>query len=46
LLARTVDSQYQLLRTLQPDSFVQTYAATGLTAHTTTRRTPALQAAG
>jgi len=46
LLARTVDTHQQLLRTLQPDSFMQTYAPNGRSALTNTRRTPALQAAG
>ena len=46
LLARTVDNHQQLLRALQPDSFMQTYAPDGRSALTTTRRTPALQAAG
>jgi flagellar biosynthesis/type III secretory pathway chaperone len=46
LLARTVDNHQQMLRTLQPDTFVQTYAPTGRSALTTTRSTPALQAAG
>jgi flagellar biosynthesis/type III secretory pathway chaperone len=46
LLARTVDTHQQLLRALQPDSFMQTYASSGRAALTTTRRTPALQAAG
>ena len=46
LLARTVDTHQQLLRTLQPDSFMQTYAPNGRSSLTSTRRTPALQAAG
>lgn len=46
LLARTVDSHQQMLRSLQPDTFVQTYAPSGRSALTTTRATPALQAAG
>jgi flagellar biosynthesis/type III secretory pathway chaperone len=46
LLARTVDIHQQMLRTLQPDSFVQTYSPTGRAALTTTRSSPALQAAG
>ena len=46
LLARTVDIHQQMLRTLQPDSFVQTYAPNGRSALTTTRSAPALQAAG
>ncbi len=46
LLARTVDIHQQMLRTLQPDSFLQTYAPNGRAALTTTRSAPALQAAG
>lgn len=46
LLARTVDSHQQLLRALQPDSFMHTYSPNGHAALTSTRRTPALQAAG
>ncbi len=46
LLARTVDTHQQMLRTLQPDSFMQTYAPNGRAALTTTRSVPALQAAG
>ena len=46
LLARTVENHQQLLRTLQPDTFLQTYAPNGRAALTTTRTNPALQAAG
>ena len=46
LLARTVDIHQQMLRTLQPDSFMQTYSPNGRAALTTTRSAPALQAAG
>lgn len=46
LLAKTVDTHQQMLRTLQPDSFLQTYAPNGRAAMTSTRSTPALQAAG
>lgn len=46
LLARTVETHQQMLRTLQPDSFLQTYSPNGRVALTTTRSTPALQAAG
>ena len=46
LLARTVDSHQQMLRLLQPESFVQTYVSSGRAALTTTHRTTALQAAG
>jgi flagellar biosynthesis/type III secretory pathway chaperone len=46
LLARTVDIHQEMLRTLQPDTFLQTYAPNGRAALTTTRSAPALQAAG
>ena len=46
LLSRTVDCHQQLLRMLQPDSFMQTYAPNGHAALTTTHRSSALQAAG
>lgn len=46
LLSRTVDTHQQMLRTLQPDSFLQTYSPNGRAAMTGTRSVPALQAAG
>lgn len=46
LLAHTVESHQQMLRTLKPDSFLQTYAPSGRVAHTMARPMPALQAAG
>lgn len=46
LLARTVESQQQLLRTLQPDAFMHTYAPNGRVALATHRPTPAFQVAG
>lgn len=47
LLARTIESQQELMRSLRPDAFVHTYSASGqksLTANT--RATSTLQAAG
>ena len=47
LLARTVDSHQEILRTLRPDAFMQTYSAAGRKTLTTNARpASALQAAG
>jgi flagellar biosynthesis/type III secretory pathway chaperone len=47
LLARTVESQQELMRTLRPDAFLHTYSSKGRkTLTTNTRTTGALQAAG
>ncbi len=47
LLARTVESHQELMRTLRPDAFVHTYSADGRKSLTTNARTPgALQATG
>jgi len=46
LLARAVENHQHMLSTLQPDSFLQTYAPNGRAALTSTRSAPALQAAG
>jgi flagellar biosynthesis/type III secretory pathway chaperone len=47
LLARTVESQQELMRTLRPDAFLHTYSAMGRKTLTTNARTSgALQAAG
>lgn len=46
LLARTVDTHQQMLRTLQPDTYLQTYSPNGRAALTSNRSAPALQAAG
>lgn len=46
LLARTVESQQQLLRTLRPDAFMQTYAPNGRVALAANRPVPAFQVAG
>lgn len=47
LLARTVESHQELMRTLRPDAFQHTYSAAGRrTLTTTVRATGALQAAG
>ena len=47
LLARTVESHQELMRTLRPDAFVHTYSADGRKSLATNARTPgALQAAG
>ena len=46
LLARTVDSHQQILRALQPDSFVHTYASSGRASLTSTHQNTALRAAG
>lgn len=47
LLARTVETHQELMRTLRPDSFMQTYSAAGRKSLTANTRAPgALQAAG
>ena len=47
LLARTVESQQELMRTLRPDAFVHTYSAAGRKSLTSNARAAgALQAAG
>ena len=47
LLARTVESQQELMRTLRPDAFLHTYSASGRKSLKANTRTPgALQAAG
>lgn len=47
LLARTVESHQELMRTLRPDAFLHTYSAAGRKSLTTHARPPgALQAAG
>ncbi len=47
LLARTVESHQELMRTLRPDAFLHTYSAAGRKSLTThARTTGALQAAG
>jgi flagellar biosynthesis/type III secretory pathway chaperone len=47
LLARTVESHQELMRTLRPDAFQHTYSASGLkTLKTNARAAGALQAAG
>jgi len=47
LLARTVESHQELMRTLRPDAFVHTYSASGHKSLTANTRAPgALQAAG
>lgn len=47
LLARTIESHQEMLRTLRPDTFMQTYTAGGRKAVTShTRPVAALQAAG
>ncbi len=47
LLARTVEAQQELMRTLRPDAFQHTYSAAGRRTLTTAARTTgALQAAG
>ncbi len=47
LLARTVESQQELLRTLRPDAFLHTYSAAGRTSLKANARTAgALQATG
>lgn len=47
LLARAVESHQELMRTLRPDTFQQTYSAAGQKTLTSNLRTPgALQAAG
>lgn len=47
LLARTVESQQELMRSLRPDAFVHTYSAAGRKSLTSNTRAPgALQAAG
>jgi flagellar biosynthesis/type III secretory pathway chaperone len=47
LLARTVESHQEMLRTLRPDAFLHTYSAAGRKSLTThARTTGALQAAG
>lgn len=46
LLARTVESHQETLRTLRPDAFTQTYSPTGRPSLSTARPTAALRAAG
>ncbi len=47
LLARTVESQQELMRSLRPDAFLHTYSPTGRKSLTTNARTTgALQATG
>jgi flagellar biosynthesis/type III secretory pathway chaperone len=47
LLARTVEAQQELMRTLRPDAFLHTYSAAGRKSLTSNARTTgALQAAG
>ncbi|MDP2137422.1 MAG: flagellar protein FlgN, partial [Candidatus Didemnitutus sp.] len=46
LLSRTLEAQQQLLRTLRPDSFTQTYAPNGRVALVTSRSEPAFKVAG
>lgn len=46
LLSRALENQQQLLRTLRPDSFTQTYAPNGRMAMSTPRPEPAFKVAG
>ncbi|MDP1580254.1 MAG: flagellar protein FlgN [Candidatus Didemnitutus sp.] len=46
LLTRTLEAQQQLMRTLRPESFTQTYAPNGRVALTTSRAEPAFRIAG
>lgn len=46
LLARSVETQQQLLRQLRPDAFTQTYAPNGRMAMTAARPAPAFKVAG
>jgi flagellar biosynthesis/type III secretory pathway chaperone len=47
LLARTVETQQELMRTLRPDAYLHTYSATGRASLKANTRAPgALQAAG
>lgn len=46
LLSRSVEAQQQLLRTLRPDSFTQTYAPNGRVALSAIRPAPAFKVAG
>lgn len=46
LLARSVESQQQLLRQLRPDNFTQTYSPSGRMAMTAARPVPAFKVAG
>jgi flagellar biosynthesis/type III secretory pathway chaperone len=46
LLARSVETQQQLLRSLRPDSFTQTYAPNGRMALSAARPAPAFKVAG
>ncbi|MBA4138866.1 MAG: flagellar biosynthesis protein FlgN [Opitutus sp.] len=46
LLSRSLEAQQQLIRTLRPDSFTQTYAPNGRVALSTARPEPAFKVAG